>query len=196
MQRRSAKFIPTGFTLLELIIVLVILVVAAALAVPTVQRSFSSQRVAKAGDMIRAELNRARISAMRTGEVHGFFYFPGTANYKIAPFDEEVMSVINGSQTRNEPNTSNFVYGGDRLPNGVLFAEGQTADDSRSESALVENDSAGRDLRPVLFYPDGTSQSAKLYLRNQDNDYIEVKLRGLTGTSKVRLIEDIRNRGQ
>ena len=40
MQRKSAQFHLAGFTLLELIIVLVILVVVAALAVPTIQDPF------------------------------------------------------------------------------------------------------------------------------------------------------------
>lgn len=196
MQRKSANFLPAGFTLFELIIVLVILVAAAALAVPTIQRSFSSQRAFKAAELIRTELNRTRIAAMRTGEVHGFFYFPESENYKIAPFDEEVMSVINDRQSRNrnDRSTSNFVYGGERLPRGVLFADGETARDSRSEDAFVQNGSVGQDLRPVLFYPDGTSQSARLYLRSKDDDFVEIQLRGLTGTSKVQAVDDIRSR--
>ncbi len=38
---------------------------------------------------------------------------------------------------------------------------------------------------PIFFYPDGTTSSARLMLRNKDGRVIELVMRGLTGIVKV-----------
>jgi hypothetical protein len=44
---------------------------------------------------------------------------------------------------------------------------------------------SGGALKPILFYPDGTSQDAIITLQNQKQAMIEVQLRGLTGRAKT-----------
>ncbi len=170
-----------GLTLLELIMVLMILVIIASISVPFTYRSFSGQRASKAADLVRSELNRARVQAMKTGEIHGFFYYPETQNFKVAPFNEEMVGILD--QNRRDRNDVNYrEFGGERLPKGVLFAVGEAEADSRSAAAEAEN-AAPSNVRPVLFYPDGSSQNARLYVRSDRDDFIEIRLRGMTGTS-------------
>lgn len=198
MKRRSTIFESEGFTLFELIVVLVILVLVTALVLPTVQRSFSSRRTVSAGEFVRTELNRARVAAMRTGQIHAFFYFPQSANYQIAPFNDEVVRLLRDSRNREDRRSSNFDFGDTQLPKGVLFVDGETLDDARSEQAFEDNSANVRDIQPVLFYPDGSSQSARLYLRSDtiDEDLVEINLRGMTGTSKLRTIDSLNQRGR
>jgi Tfp pilus assembly protein FimT len=163
---------------------MVLLVFVGSLAVASVQRSFTSQRAFRAADLVRAELNRARIAAVRTGKIHGFFYFPQSANFKIAPFDDETVRVLQQNAGRNSRVApSNFDFGDQLLPRGVVFVEGEVVQDARSEFAFEENGQASSGVRPILFYPDGTSQTAQLFLRSEESDYVTVKLRGMTGTS-------------
>ena len=173
----------SGFTLIELLMVLAILVIAAGLAIPFTLRSFTSHQITKAADLVRAEMNEARLQSMRTGEVYGFFYFPESGNYKTAPFNDEMNRILQDSNRRRDSATStNFEFGDGLLPSGILFADGETIDDARAESEFQEN-AVSTDVRPILFYPDGTSQSARLLLKNYEEDFVEIKLRGMTGTS-------------
>ena len=172
-----------GLTLLELIMVLMILVIVASISVPFTYRSFSGQRASKAADLVRSELNRARVQAMKTGEIHGFFYYPETQNFKVAPFNEEMVGILDQSR-RDRQDVNYRDIGGERLPKGVLFAEGVVEADSRSAAAEAEN-AAPASVRPVLFYPDGSSQNARLYVRSDRDDFIEIRLRGMTGTSSA-----------
>ena len=185
-----------GLTLLELVIVMVIVVTVASMAIPVVYRSYSAQRVNKAADLVRAQLNRARVAAMRSGEIQGFFYYPESSNFRVGPFDNEISESLNQS-FRNQRNarTSNFDYDDNRLPQGVVFAEGVSVDDARSAAAEQDSNANLGNVRPVLFYPDGSSQTAKVILRSDQNDYFEIKLRGMTGTSTAGPIDDIRSNG-
>ena len=93
-----------GFSLLELIIVLAIIVLVAAMSVPMLQRSFSSQKLTKGADLVRSEMSRARIRAMRTGEIHALFYEPGGSYFRTAEFNETVEDIIeNRNRDDHEP---------------------------------------------------------------------------------------------
>ena len=178
-----------GLTLLEIPIVMVKLIAVAALSIPTVQRSFSAQKVSKGADLVRAELNRARVRAMRTGEIHAFFYQNDTANFKVAAFNNEMNRILNESfRQRNETSSSNFDFDGNTLPRGIRFIGSDAVEDARSASTMNENPGAA-DLRPILFYPDGSSQTARIYLRSEDSDVAEIRLRGMTGTSSSSLVD-------
>ena len=38
---------------------------------------------------------------------------------------------------------------------------------------------------PIFFYPDGTSSTARLFVKNQRERYVKLTLRGLTGVVYV-----------
>jgi prepilin-type N-terminal cleavage/methylation domain-containing protein len=177
-----------GLTLLEIVIVMVILVVVAAWSVPTIQRSFSSQKLTKSADLVRSELNRARVRAMRTGEIHAFFYQVESPNFKVAAFNNELSRVLNESLNNQSERSSNFDFGSERLPRGVVFTGGDVVEDARSLSAMADNPDAGR-LRPILFYPDGSSQTASVFIRSEDQDVMQIHLRGMTGTSTISVVD-------
>ena len=83
--------------------------------------------------------------------------------------------------------TSN--YDDDLLPGRVIFVAGQTVVDARAADAGPTDTSQ---LRTILFYPDGTSQDARLTLQNEDGRLIDVALRGLTGIASVQPRNEVR----
>ena len=183
----------TALTLMELLIVVAILSLVAAMAVPLVQRSFESQRVNKAAVLVRAAMNKARVKAMRSGEVYGFYYFPDSRQYRVAPFNSDTFESLK-SRRRDEvvvDSGENFDFGDDRLPQGIVFMDGEVLKDARSEDAIEDSSVSTRDVTPILFYPDGSSQSAKVLVRSED-EYTEIHLRGMTGTSRIVPIDDQR----
>jgi hypothetical protein len=82
--------------------------------------------------------------------------------------------------------STNLVSDDNLLPRGVRFAAGEAISNSRSEF-VTENSKGGGSggLRPILFYPDGTCQDARIVLSNTKGDMKQVVLRSLTGTSRT-----------
>jgi len=162
-----------------------IMVAIAAVALPTVTRSFSSQALIKAADRVRVSMGQARVRAIRTGQIHAVGYLPGQSWIDVAPLQQ--LASIGSRATRRlqqhqQGITSN--YDDDLLPGNVIFVAGQTANNVRSADA---RDQVGDEtqFRSILFYPDGTSQDARLTLQNEEGRLLDVNLRGLTGTASV-----------
>lgn len=182
-----------GITLIEMLLVMLIFVMLGALAFPSIGRSFSGQKLSRAADVVRSQLNNARVQSMRTGEIHALFYMIESSQFKVAPFNEEAAKILSKSfQSRG----SEFVpgvggdFGGSRLPRGIVFFDGESMVDARAQAAISSDDvDVDRNFRPILFYPDGTSQTARLYLRSDDDMFAEIRLRGMTGTSTSSLVD-------
>jgi len=75
------------------------------------------------------------------------------------------------------------------LPEGITFLTVEVADESEVSLGLDEDQGAGEDrtlsCTPLLFYPDGTTSTARVVLQNEYERSIEVTLRGLTGVASV-----------
>lgn len=176
VSRRVASARRKGLTLFELLLVLVVIVLVAAVSVPALQTAFKSQKLKKAADLVRGEWTTARINAMRQGEEFAFFYEPDTGTYWIAPFASVYSSSPPTSQEQGT--VGNYDYGKGQLPRDVLFHRGQAVEDTRSADLTAEG---GGTANMILFYPDGTTQDAEIFLKNERDHYIRLNLRALTG---------------
>src|SRR5215211_5783580 len=85
----------SGFTLLELMIVLTIIVVLASLSSPFVVRAWERYRVKLAGDQLRAAFTHAHVEAMRTGQIQVLRLELGGSSYYLQPWmaGDEVINV-------------------------------------------------------------------------------------------------------
>jgi hypothetical protein len=73
------------------------------------------------------------------------------------------------------------------LPEGILFVQGQNVEDLRGmmiESQMLTAAPAGWS-QPIYFFPDGTTSTAQLVLRNELDLYVMVQVRGLTGVTTI-----------
>lgn len=181
----------TGFTLLELVLVISIVIVVAALAAPSVQRTFSRQALQKGADRVRIAMGQARVRAIRTGEEHAVYYSPEGSWFNVAPFASFAeQSKLAGERQEmvDEGNYSNFEE--DLLPKGVRFSAAQADVNSRAAAVLSTGESSDNQVGMILFYPDGTSQDAKLLFENDDQLFVQLQLRGLTGLARTVRIEN------
>jgi prepilin-type N-terminal cleavage/methylation domain-containing protein len=189
-----------GFTLMELLLVLAILVVVASLALPNVLRTLETQKLKRAADGLRTKWMQCHVRAMKTGRIQVFRYELGAANYETKPWDADDSQLETSAKVN--PNLS--VLPVDplleekpaTLPDGIIFHSGDAKFENRSatlEDQIAQFDSGGGAgwSRPLLFYPDGSTSSAHVVLALQgkesaDKDVgIRVKLRGLTGSVEV-----------
>jgi len=191
-----------AFTLLEIMLTLGIVVALAVLAWPALDRALVRQRLVKAADQVRAAWCRARVDAMESGQSYVFRYKVDGNRFRVRARATEVTAgqelfgdVLDASTDQSgltEKNKSR------PLPDGVTFLGGETAVDTRAALVISEGDQTNAVAEgwsdPILFYPDGTTSTARLILKNENGRCIELALRGLTGTvtvGEILLVEEV-----
>lgn len=176
---------------MELLFVVVIMVVVAALAVPAIQQTFARQALQKGADRVRTAMGQARVRAIRNGEEYAVFFTRGGSWFNVAPFydfQEQSNLASSRSEIAIERRQSDFEK--DLLPRGVIFSGGETSQDNRAASLSGSPTGTQTDaLQAVLFYPDGTAQDARLILENEKGNMIQIEVRGLTGLAKSVRVE-------
>lgn len=184
-----------GFTLLEMLLVLAIIVAVAALAAPAMRGMIQSARLRAAGDTVRTEWTRAHVKAMKTGRIQVFRYELGGAKYTIQPWiagDDAIESsapAVAGFGVADETQDTANVGEGRELPEGTMFVAGDAAFESRAmaveQTAMESTQFESEWSRPILFYPDGTTSDAFVVVANENKVGLKIDLRGMTGTAVV-----------
>ncbi len=81
---------PMGFSLIELLIVIVILGIAAAIAVPMIS-SAASMQIRAAGSMVAADLEYAKSMAISRGQMYSVVFDAGNETYEIRDPNNSVI---------------------------------------------------------------------------------------------------------
>ena len=183
--RRSA------FSMLELMLVLAIVIVVAALAIPSVQGTIGNQAIVSGADRVRIAMGQARVQSIRSGKVFAFFFERGGQWFDVAPLENHGQ--LSDRQDNGAINIRDRDLSDNWLPRQVRFVAGETQNNSRSDAA--QRASGGSAVDGILFYPDGTSQDAKLFVQDDNGRTMAVELRGLTGLAKtIRTVSSNGNR--
>jgi prepilin-type N-terminal cleavage/methylation domain-containing protein len=197
-QRRSSR----GFTLLEVLLVLALLVAIAALAAPALIRPLDNHRLRRAADQVRIDWSRARNRAMDSGRTLIFRYQPSGNTYVVEPLnsDEDYLEASDPTQAAGLAPTTPTAGGisamnvtqvpteTKELYENVIFVSSESTTDMRAmtlvgDPSLMTGDEQWSE--PIFFYPDGTTSTSRLLLSNNRSLFAIVSLRGLTGMTKV-----------
>jgi type II secretory pathway pseudopilin PulG len=180
-------------------LVVALIIIMFALVLPSLKGALSTQRLRKSADLLRAHLHRARIKAMRSGQIHGFHFQMGGTKYVTVPWhtaDGTTDEAADGPAGFGTNATSSVPVGAvdpQTLPEGITFVIMAEIADERSEALTeqmpltlpVDRNGEAPWSPPILFYPDGTASDARVIMRDQRYWTVDVELRGLTGISKV-----------
>lgn len=187
--------------MLELLLVMSLLAIMASITLPQIAWLLGDQRIVRGGNLLREELMRARLDAMRSGRIYVLEAEVESSNIRVRPYFSLTDSVNAIDQTGSQ---SALLNGAEQaqvatavvdptqveeservieLPESVSVANVAVVSSIRAseiEQATLENQSEGYG-QPILFYPDGTTSTAAVVLTHPVHGRLTVKLRGITG---------------
>lgn len=181
----------SGFTLLELLLVLAVLVTVASITWPSMTRYLREQDIREGAEATRTAAASTRIKAIDTGLTYQLRYEPDGRRFVVIPFDPP--ETIAASSTPTDGSLSTFPVLSGRLAETCSFVLPEEAppiaEALPSESFSMLPDAAELEATtwgpPILFYPDGTADDGQLRIINEDELRVDIDVRGLTGTASV-----------
>lgn len=158
-----------GYTLLEMMLVLALIVIAAGITFPLATLLLSSNKVITAQDQVRTCFVRLRSVAMAQGRAYTFKVMENTGRYLLEPDEDSELTAGNGATP--------YVVNGE-LPEGVIFV--------RDKGALMGGSTpppAGGNFQTwAVFNPDGTSPENVVVIFGMPGQSARaIRIRGLTG---------------
>ena len=185
-----------GFTFVELLVVLALLLVASSLVFPPVLRLMADQPLKEAAERARAQLANVRLKALDSSIAWQFRFEPGGRRYLWMPL--EPSSVIAGpassANVSAAPTTSTTDSNSGpqtaELPKGIVFAadsNGMPFGVEHLPPEMVAGLSNSYELaqvgwsRPLAFQPDGSASDLELAVIDARDRQIRLTVRGLTG---------------
>lgn len=237
-------FRQAGFTFVEIVLVLVILILIASLGIPAMRGTLAQQQLQHSANQIRGEWLEARVRAMDDGQILVMRAELGGSRLIISRvLDAHFTAGLSSRQTTGRFDAYHQLdpferggFTGDmhdfilrdpdlatagssttiiQLPRTIVIADVITVVEERAAFYLgltAPGETMGRmdgseeffaldaittgDIRlgetpgvdgiwssPIFFYPDGSTTTAAMLLKNDMRRCIEIRLRGLTGTS-------------
>ena len=178
----------TGLTLFEILLVLVLLVVIGSLAKPIFDGAYASVRLRRAGDQVLAAWSELRLQAIQTGEAHQFVFQPESGKYRLEPWQGFSADPTTDLAVEENVEPGQWLPHEAELPEEVLFFEGDQLFTESGVDAEVQTLVEGIGsawAEPILFFPDGSSSSASLVIKNQNDLVLRLTLRDLTGLGRA-----------
>ena len=194
----DSRFRRGGFTLPEMLIVLAILAIMAALTLPAMRGPLDKSRLRSSATSVKAAIAKARASAIRSGSDVSFYYERNGNHWKIEASDSAFASQVGTSTddllAEEAPVTAApSVIREGMLPEGCTFAESTVAEGvegelldeqaSLNDQELIESGSpqSQRWATPLVFRPHGRGRDAEILIRGNRDFAVTVDVRGLTG---------------
>lgn len=178
MKRRPAA------TLLELMVVMCIIVMVSALALPSISAMQGPYKLGGGVDAVRAGWAEARARAIEEGRPYRFAVEPNGSAFRIAPDQDNYWDGSNGPA--DDPYGRGMIYE-KALPAGVRFSvNGETTANMPDEPTI-----GTLEEKPVtnanwtvaaVFLPDGTArEDVRITFQVRGCKSRTLQLRGLTG---------------
>lgn len=194
---------------MEMLLVLAILGVMAAISYPSLHRFMVDQKIQEATEMVRTHLAGTRNKAIDAVLVYEFRYEPGGNRFLVIPHEQDQMQSAAPVTTQGQVATGDQLYRfAGMLRPGVMFAVA-SVDLSDLWIPVVETPVPvadwqiqglvlpdGSDLGgakwsdPILFYPDGSADQSMFRLQDESGQVMEITVRGLTAAVSAGVVRE------
>lgn len=190
-----------GFTLWEMLLVVVLLLMVASVAWPAISRLFAQDRLQDSLSLVQLKFNAARIRALEEQIPYQFCYEPGGRRFVIVPAR---FAGGNDSPSSQNPSKIPWVAAEElpeefhiesRTPTSVVqtaaniqtaeAAGPQTIDFPEEWFAEVDRPERFRGVTwspPILIQPDGSATAAEFVLVDESEQEHRFLVRSITGT--------------
>jgi len=174
-------------TLFELILVLAIILVVAALSVPSLGAMYGHYKLNASVDSVQSAWATARAHAIKENRPYRFSVQADGRGFRVAPDEEDYWS---GQAPANDPNGEGIILE-QSLPAGVRFAvngesNGMAGNDHEDFSLEEKSVQGGNWTTTVVFNPDGTAhEDVRIVFSVRGSKPTALQLRGLTGDVSV-----------
>jgi type II secretory pathway pseudopilin PulG len=171
-----------AFTLLELLLVIVIIIVMAMLVWPNIGSRNSSTRLEVTAEQLASLLQLARSGAMSTGSTYRCV-FETEGMYAVIESESDPLKAP-GTFEAIKAHWSQLDMGKDQIKClAVEFDEWESQLKEQEAELLEAKDKTQDDMGspPIMFYPDGTSDTASIVLGDNENHSVTLTINGLTG---------------
>lgn len=179
LKSRWERPVRRGFTLVEIIIVLGLVVIIGGLVLTAIQKPMAGRRLQLAADQIRVEWARARSRAMASGQIYCFICELGGNGYAVQPWSDagidsaptlevdQSLPPLDGGNTGglSQPGSPSgdtslgmVIAGRKELPEKITFADLQVMDSDLS--ATFSEDVSGLGLDASMMGSLGTAAPA------------------------------------
>jgi Tfp pilus assembly protein FimT len=181
-----------------MLIVLAVVVAVASLGWPSLRKLSHKSTLRDAARQLRVALARTRLEAIESGEVRFLRYQPGTGVFEVSgsqPVEDRSAVAQLPTEAAADGTRSPAIGlapgdgGQHELSEGVYFLDAALPDAVASPSDVPALDGSAQWSQPIVFFPNGRTTSALIRLECQGKYYVDVALRGLTGTVKVGTVE-------
>ena len=183
---------------MEVLLVLAIVAITAALTWPALERPLANRRLHSAADEVRTEWCQARIEAMRSGRTYAFRYEVGGDRFYTEPENGPDANASRGrfatvnSMPAAQPSHRPTPLGRRKTRRCRRASSSPVSKTSRSMTPTAgtaptpsQDQPAGGWSDPIFFYPDGTASDIQLVLICNQSCALRVMLRGSTATATV-----------
>jgi len=164
-----------GYTLLEMVAVLAVLVILGAVIVPSLSGFYGNTKQRAAADILRTRLAEARAKAMERGTPFRVAIHTDKNRIRVAPDTEDFASI-----PADDPPSYNSLATEDTLDEATVELITEQSDERPADS--------GGWLTLATMRGDGSSKesrSAMVSIKQRDFAPIQIQVRGLTGQART-----------
>ena len=169
----------SAFTLLELLLVVAVLALIMAVALPSLAELYADAQVTAAADHLMARFAEARVHAIEEVRPYRFAVMPGQSGYKLAPDSPEYWGGTADASSGTDATPALVVE--DVMPNNIRFNLGAGAASGADSGAYVTI---------LTFLETGACDEDKtIRLELEGAQAIEIRVRALSGSVSKRTVD-------
>ena len=169
---RTFPHSPLGFTLLELLVVLVIISLMSALVAPKISGSMMNLKLKTASKKVSAALRYSRSNAVSEKRTYATAF--DFDNNRLSILTSPIDDGENDEEPAEDEKESTPIPKVYDLPEGIRFEKG-----------VVGNEEADSGLFQVLFFPNGSSSGGHVILTNDRGRSYQIRVDFITGVVRL-----------
>jgi general secretion pathway protein H len=171
-QNHQREFKESGFTLFELLVVILIISLTSALVLPRMAASLPGVQLKSTARAVAASLRYARSQAVFESTPYAAIFDNRQKLLAVEPMEEPIDAA--------ESDRFRAILDGSKLHKVYEFPDG-------IECAAFNNSDADQDgdVFPVLFFPRGDSTGGKIVLKNVRRKHYAITVDTITGTVEI-----------